>query len=889
MARLVYVDRDGRERSVSVGAHFPRVTVGRNPDCVIQTTKPSVSRTHSEFVFNGAEYEVADLGSSNGTFINGREIRRQLLRDRDEVKCGDFVIRFFLEDNEQEQPQAYEPPGNAPKYEPTPTAMGDGLYGMRREVESRPYQAQEAGFNPRQTYQPAAKPVVPASSPGYNGYQSQSQSNTPAYSGNQPQYAQGYQSRQPMRAGYSQPSQPYQSAAQNAAATPQPRGYGQASGAFTPGAPVSGSRQPAIQVESQDNRQVEELKARIADQEAMINVLKDEAQAAAQKQVDTIQAQVAELTQELNTKNSELIEANQRANNAQNRVSDLEREVNQKQITVDSYQERYDKLKETAEGQMGQLDDYRTEIQRKREVIEELEHKLLQAKESKDKDADHFASLNDENADLKVRINQLERQVDEGQRASNLLEFELKKAQQETDNLRSMIDTEGSQNAGLQDELNNLRQVIEAKESELINKEQRLEEAEAELNQLSEHLESEQNERGRLHAELVNEGKHVKELQETVRELKNELQRVGDDNPDLRELADLRKETKALRERVAEFESDAGEGDQEMRDRITELRRENRSLRHNVEDLEEELTRAKRASSTASNEEVEALKQRILELESASEGGEEDQSRELRRLERDRSRLLDEVEDLKSELENAKKGGGDSRELRRLERDRTRLLEENEELQAELERARAGGSDPREVRRLERDRTRLIDEVEDLKAELERAKNSDSSSDTRRLERDRSRLLDEVEDLKSELEEAKAAQKAAPDTRRLERDRRRLLDEVEDLREQLEVAQQQRRNSSTTDPTGAKSPSAIRSMGGNPAVTIRQSSSPIARSLSAAASFVGKCRCASFDMACRTTSSSVPPWVRSPPSICAVGNPRWVEAIIAANASNRSP
>ena len=179
MPRLVYVDRQGIERSVPVGTDFPRVTVGRNPDCTIQVTKPSVSRRHSEFTFHDGVLEVTDLGSSNGTFINGREIRRQTLRDRDEVKCGDFVLRVFMED----EFGSHAPPPSSPP--PFSSGQQGGNHGYQQQPTQLPGAAGGYDYG-RQT--PGRQ------SGGYQDpYSASPPSQPPSYgqSGRQPSYGSG--------------------------------------------------------------------------------------------------------------------------------------------------------------------------------------------------------------------------------------------------------------------------------------------------------------------------------------------------------------------------------------------------------------------------------------------------------------------------------------------------------------------------------------------------------------------------------------------------------------------------------------------------------------------------------------------------------------------------
>ena len=69
--------------------------VGRDPDCGLPFGDGSVSRRHSRiFLANGAVY-IEDLGSQNGTFVNGTRLDlARLLRSGDEIRAGDVVFKL---------------------------------------------------------------------------------------------------------------------------------------------------------------------------------------------------------------------------------------------------------------------------------------------------------------------------------------------------------------------------------------------------------------------------------------------------------------------------------------------------------------------------------------------------------------------------------------------------------------------------------------------------------------------------------------------------------------------------------------------------------------------------------------------------------------------------
>lgn len=60
--------------SVQLDAGHPRVLLGRDPTCGLPTNEVSVSRRHAEVAYVGDKLVIRDMGSSNGTWINGEPV-----------------------------------------------------------------------------------------------------------------------------------------------------------------------------------------------------------------------------------------------------------------------------------------------------------------------------------------------------------------------------------------------------------------------------------------------------------------------------------------------------------------------------------------------------------------------------------------------------------------------------------------------------------------------------------------------------------------------------------------------------------------------------------------------------------------------------------------------
>jgi hypothetical protein len=71
------------------------VSVGRSSECTISLSDQNVSRRHAEIRPSAKGYTVVDLGSTNGTMVNGTKIQHeQALTDGDILNFGSTYIRF---------------------------------------------------------------------------------------------------------------------------------------------------------------------------------------------------------------------------------------------------------------------------------------------------------------------------------------------------------------------------------------------------------------------------------------------------------------------------------------------------------------------------------------------------------------------------------------------------------------------------------------------------------------------------------------------------------------------------------------------------------------------------------------------------------------------------
>lgn len=78
-----------------------RVRIGRDSSCDVVLASQFVSRQHAEVVITDDRIQLIDLGSRNGTALNGRQLQANtpiVLTDGDSFRIEEFSLRFVIED-----------------------------------------------------------------------------------------------------------------------------------------------------------------------------------------------------------------------------------------------------------------------------------------------------------------------------------------------------------------------------------------------------------------------------------------------------------------------------------------------------------------------------------------------------------------------------------------------------------------------------------------------------------------------------------------------------------------------------------------------------------------------------------------------------------------------
>ncbi|CAM3105803.1 FHA domain-containing protein [Prescottella defluvii] len=87
------------KRGPNAGSRFlldqPMTSAGRHPDSDIFLDDVTVSRRHAEFRQDDDEFQVVDVGSLNGTYVNREPVDSAVLANGDEVQIGKFRLVFL--------------------------------------------------------------------------------------------------------------------------------------------------------------------------------------------------------------------------------------------------------------------------------------------------------------------------------------------------------------------------------------------------------------------------------------------------------------------------------------------------------------------------------------------------------------------------------------------------------------------------------------------------------------------------------------------------------------------------------------------------------------------------------------------------------------------------
>lgn len=89
------VIRSGAQANKEFALPKSETKIGRSSTCQISLDNDTLSREHAKIIYRGSgTFEILDLGSRNGTKVNGQPIQKQMLYDNDVVQTGEVKFVF---------------------------------------------------------------------------------------------------------------------------------------------------------------------------------------------------------------------------------------------------------------------------------------------------------------------------------------------------------------------------------------------------------------------------------------------------------------------------------------------------------------------------------------------------------------------------------------------------------------------------------------------------------------------------------------------------------------------------------------------------------------------------------------------------------------------------
>ncbi len=129
------------------------VLVGRNPEADIFLDNPGISRDHLKIERSTTGYQVVDLNSANGTFLNDRPVQRSYLGHEDVIRIGKFSLWVSLEADRR---------GSHPNGGAFPVAFEGTTVLRTGELEEMMHTVRELDHSPPEDPTPKPEPIPAA-------------------------------------------------------------------------------------------------------------------------------------------------------------------------------------------------------------------------------------------------------------------------------------------------------------------------------------------------------------------------------------------------------------------------------------------------------------------------------------------------------------------------------------------------------------------------------------------------------------------------------------------------------------------------------------------------------------------------------------------------------
>ena len=97
---IIRLETLNREDGLSAELNFPEIIIGRDPNCEFSIPDETISARHARLGYRQKQWWVEDLQSTNGTCLNGEEIKTPtVIISGDELRCGQVELRIQIISN----------------------------------------------------------------------------------------------------------------------------------------------------------------------------------------------------------------------------------------------------------------------------------------------------------------------------------------------------------------------------------------------------------------------------------------------------------------------------------------------------------------------------------------------------------------------------------------------------------------------------------------------------------------------------------------------------------------------------------------------------------------------------------------------------------------------
>jgi pSer/pThr/pTyr-binding forkhead associated (FHA) protein len=130
---LVLFKKNGSQKIFPLPSNV--TTIGRRHSCDLQIPLTHVSKRHCQLSHNKGVLRVRDLGSRNGTYLNGNRIDEEVVRPGDYIGVGPVTFAMQIDGQPETIAQPARTKGNLPKQDARPTDVAEEQFDSFTELD----------------------------------------------------------------------------------------------------------------------------------------------------------------------------------------------------------------------------------------------------------------------------------------------------------------------------------------------------------------------------------------------------------------------------------------------------------------------------------------------------------------------------------------------------------------------------------------------------------------------------------------------------------------------------------------------------------------------------------------------------------------------------------